>query len=154
MDKIVIREFCSCQEDKKLVNDFFDNMGFDSKMFFNRGDGNRQNALKFFDGTLKNHTCWMAVQNGKMVGYVFLWDVDKGVVWFGIAVSDELKGKGLGRKLAETAIDYAKDNGKGGVMLTTHCANFRGQALYEKCGFKKIGTDPSGEYLYLLNFDK
>lgn len=148
--EILIREFE--QSDKEIVDNFFDRMGFDSKMFFNRGDGNRKTAMNFFDNTAKNYKYWLAHDGEKMVGYVFLWDIDKSVVWFGIAVSDELKGKGLGTRLAQTAIDYAKDNGKGGVLLTTHAANFRGQALYEKCGFEYIGTDPRGEYLYILRF--
>ena len=87
-----------------------------------------------------------------MAGYVFLWDVDSSVVWFGIAVADAYQRRGLGWRLAQTAISWAKEHGKGGVLLTTHAANFKAQALYEKCGFRRIGTAFDGEWLYLLRF--
>ncbi len=151
-DSIIIRPLE--KGDRALVVDFFSKsrMGHESRMFFNRRNGNLNRALKFFDDTLENHVNWIAFDGERMVGYVFLWDIDKSVVWFGIAVSDDYKGQGLGTRLTQTAIEYAKANGKGGILLTTHIANFRGQALYEKCGFVQIGTDDRGELLYLLRF--
>ena len=145
-----IRRFQPGDEDR--INGFFDALGFEARMFFNRLDGNRQGALSYPQDDPEKCVRWMACDREKMVGYVFLWDLDTTVPWFGIAVADEAKGVGLGRKLAEMAIQYAREKGKGGVLLTTHIANFRAQALYEKCGFRQIGTAPSGELLYLLRF--
>ena len=149
-DSLEIRRFRP--DDRERVNGFFDSLGFDARMFFNRLDGNRQNALRYFDGTLENTIQWMACDGDIMAGYVFLWDVDSSVVWFGIAVADAYQRRGLGWRLAQTAISWAKKHGKGGVLLTTHAANFKAQALYEKCGFRRIGTAFDGEWLYLLRF--
>ena len=139
--------------DRERVDRFFDSLGFEARMFFNRRDGNRRGALRFFDGAPEeNAVRWMACDGDVMAGYVCLWDTDRSVVWFGIAVADAYQHAGLGRRLAETAVSYARENGKGGVLLTTHPANFKAQALYESCSFERIGTAPDGEWLYLLRF--
>ncbi len=150
MKNIEIRRFQPGDEDK--INEFFDDLGFEAKMFFNRQEWNRKSALRYMEDKPEECVRWMACDGEKMVGYVFLWDLHTSVPWFGIAVSDSCKGIGLGRKLAEFAISYAKEQGKGGVLLTTHIANFRAQALYEKCGFQRLGTSLGGELLYLLRF--
>lgn len=147
---IEIRRFQAGDEER--ITGFFDNLGFDARMFFNRLDGNRKNAMNFREDDPAKCVRWMACRDGEMVGYVFLWDLDTAVPWFGIAVADSVKGTGLGHRLADTAIAYAREQGKGGILLTTHIANFRAQALYEKCGFRQIGTHFSGELLYLLRF--
>ena len=63
------------------------------------------------------------------------------------------KGKGIGYQLMTYAEDYAKSKNKGGISLITYVANLRGQSLYEKCGFNKIGIHAaSGEIFYLKRF--
>lgn len=69
-------------------------------------------------------------------------------------MADDYKGKNLGRKLMKKAEDYAISMNKGGILLTTHVANLRGQGLYERMGYEKMGMHKSGEILYLLRFDK
>jgi len=145
--------------DKELVNEFFDQMGGESRSFFNRGDGNRHNALSFFDknGDEPNAVRFLssvAGENGKeiMTGYVFAWDMDSGVPTLGIAVREEYKGQGLGRLLIRHLADYLESGNYGGVMLTTSFANVRGQSLYTRMGFAHIGTHTSGEMLYILKF--
>ena len=147
--------------DRELVNEFFDQMGGESRSFFNRGDGNRNNAMGFFDknGDEPNAVRFLsslAGANGKeiMTGYVFAWDMDSGVPTLGIAVRDEYKGQGLGRLLIKHLSDYLKAGAYGGVMLTTSFANVRGQSLYTRMGFEHIGTHTSGEMLYILKFNR
>jgi len=146
-----IREFTMA--DKELVRDFFDQMGGETMAFFNRGDGNRKTAMGFFDGGMKNTLFWLAEYEGKMVGYVFIWDMASMIPWLGIAVSEDMKGKKLGRRLMKRAADTAVSEGKGGILLTCHLANARAQALYERCGYIRMGTHTSGEALYLLRFE-
>jgi ribosomal protein S18 acetylase RimI-like enzyme len=148
-DGVAIRPFE--QGDRALVCAFFDQMGGETRAMFDRDSGNRYSALKFFDGDNAAHR-FMAVKDGRMVGYVFLWDMDKSVPWLGIAVAEDWKGRHLGRLLMEHAHQYAKANGKGGVLLTTAHANVRGQGLYERMGYERLGNHSSGELLYLLRF--
>lgn len=149
---IAIRPFASA--DRQLVTDFFDQMGGETRAFFNRDDGNRHTAMQFFDGAGAQDTVrFLAEAQGRMAGYVFLWDMNKGVPWLGIAVAEDWKGRHLGRRLIEHAHAYARAAGKGGVLLTTGVANLRGQGLYERMGYERLGTHTSGEYLYLVRFD-
>ena len=86
----------------------------------------------------------------EIVGIVFLWKKDSGVPWLGIGIAEKWKGKHLGRRLMDTARQYAESKGAGGIMLTTAQTNFRGQGLYEHMGYEKLGVHHSGEFLYLL----
>ena len=158
-EKHLIRKFA--MEDRELVVEFFAQMGGESRAFFNRGDGNKNNALSFFEKN-GDKPSWVRFLSSTindrneeiMTGYVFAWDMDLYVPTLGIAVREECKGKGLGRVLMQHLISYLTENDYGGVMLTTSFANIRGQSLYERMGFKHIGTHVSGEMLYLLNFKR
>jgi len=150
-DELLIREFTI--DDENLVKSFFDQMGGETKILF-RSDGNFKNAMRFFDKTSENTVYFLVEHNGIMVGYLYLWDMDKSIVWLGVAVHDTIKGKGLGKKLMAHAEEYAKKHNKGGILLTTHFANIRGQALYEQTGYEMLGVYGSNmEFLYLRRFD-
>ena len=150
-ESIKIREFTA--EDKPLVERFFDQMGSETRAFFDRGRWNYKNALKYFTGESANTVYFLAEYNGEMIGYLFLWDMHRSVPWLGIAVHDGYKGMGLGGKLMRFAADYVRERDKGGILLTTHIANMRGQSLYEKSGYERLGVHTSGEFLYLLRFN-
>lgn len=144
--------------DRDMVNEFFDQMGPETTFFFNSTDYNRNYALKFWDDleTAKDNRYFAATEptadGGElMVGYVYLCDMGKKVPWLGIAVRDGYKGKHMGKRLIQQAIDCAKAENCGGILLTTHFANTRGQGLYQKMGFEKLGQHTCGsEFLYLL----
>jgi len=113
IEKHIIRSFVV--GDRELVTEFFQQMGGESRGFFNRNDGNKNDALSYFDkngeepdkvrflSSIKNN-------DGKevMTGYVFAWDMDLGIPTLGIAVRDEYKGRGLGRVLIQHLINYFK----------------------------------------------
>ena len=154
MEDITIRLFG--KDDQALVEDFYNRMGFESRFFFNATGYNYQRTMRYFSENPDEHILhWMAVLDGKMVGYVFARDTDKGIVSLGIAVSDECKGQHLGERLIDTVKQWCRENGKGGILLTTHTANTRAQMLYLRCGFLHMGiSNNRGEYLFLYNFDK
>ena len=155
MYQLPIRAF-DINADYQRVKNFFAQMGGESRAFFNRGNGNEKTALRFFDKSAaeKNsqYAFFMALDGEEMAGYVFLWDIQKSVVWLGIAVAENWKGKHLGRDLMKHAEDYAKSLNKGGILLTTNFANIRGQTLYTNCGYEHLGTHTCGELLYLKRF--
>jgi len=142
--------------DAQRVRDFFDQMGGESRGFFNRGGFNARTTLDFFTPDAaeryKNHAFFMALDGERMAGYCFLWDLDKSVPWLGIAVAEDWKGRHLGRALMAYAEALAREKNKGGILLTTHTANLRGQSLYERCGYERLGMHTSGEFLYLKRF--
>lgn len=149
----LIRPFC--KEDKEMVTAFFDQMGGETRSFFDVNSGNRKGALGFFDLPCEpNIKRFAALYDGRMVGYVFLWDLDTMTPWLGIAISEDWKGRHLGRKLLAYAEQYCHDLGKGGIFLTTHMANVRGQGLYARCGYQRLGIHNNGELLYFLPFSQ
>lgn len=61
----------------------------------------------------------------------------------GISVLQECWGKGVGSRLMEAAIDFAKNNaGVEIISLEVRADNTRAQALYRKFGFEEIGRFP------------
>lgn len=57
----------------------------------------------------------------------------------GIALQEKYWGMGIGKKLMEVAINWAKINGTSKVTLKVDSSNTRAISLYEKLGFKVEG---------------
>lgn len=151
LQDVVIRPFA--KGDRPLVEAFFGQMGGETRALFDAGGCNSRAVMRYFEGNDENAVRFLAECGGRMVGYVFLWDMHKGVPWLGIAVAEDWKGKHLGRMLLEHAHGYAGSRGKGGILLTTSVANVRGQGLYSRMGYERLGMHAGGEHLYLLRFD-
>jgi len=149
---IIIRRFTA--EDKTTIQLFFDNMGEKSAAFFNVNHGNEKRVMGYFTGETKNHIFFAAMKEGVCVGLMFIWDIDRAVPWFGIAVADDFQGQGIGTGMIDYLKGYLVENNYGGLLLRTHTENVSAQKLYEKCGFERIGVHPSGEYLYILRPEK
>lgn len=141
-------------DDREKLYRFFRRLGEEGSTFFNRGGGNETGAYAFLDGKLPNHIYWAAVADApegeEIAGIVFLWRKDTKVPWLGIGIAEPWKGRHLGRRLMTTAREWAQAAGAGGICLTTAPTNFRGQGLYERMGYERIGTYHDGEFLYLL----
>ncbi len=150
IESMTIRDFTP--SDKELVAGFFDRMGGETRAFFNRADCNRRTAMRYFEGGVKNMKYCLAEYEGEMTGYVFMWDLDTMIPWLGIAVAEAYKGRHLGRRLIAHMADYAREKGKGGILLSTHVANISAQSLYERTGFIRLGMQSASEALYLLRF--
>ena len=97
---------------------------------------------------------WVAVTDTsdgeEIVGLVFLFDIDTKIPWLGIGVAEKWTGRHLGRRLMTVAKEWAESVGAGGIMLTTDPENIKGQRLYERMGYTRIGNYTNGEFLYLL----
>ena len=148
---ITLREICA--GDEAEINEFFDALDPVSTALFNRRNYNRRGVLRFCSKGDPHRRYWMAELDGKMAGYVFFLDFHTSIPELGVAVRSDLQGNGLGKYLVEFAINTAKEFGKGGIQLTTHVANLRGQSLYEDVGFVCMGSCKSGtELFYLYRF--
>ena len=136
--------------DESLINEFFESMGGESRSLFNRRGFNQRGVLKYCANPDKTRRYFIAEKDEKMLGYVFFLDFNTSIPSLGIAVRDELRGLHLGRSLIAFAQSFAKEQGKGGIQLTTHVANLRGQALYENMGFQCMGICKNGTELFYL----
>ena len=69
-------------------------------------------------------------------------DPDNAVADFAIVVRSEIKGKGLGRLLLQSIVDYSRSRGTGELRGETLAGNLRMQHLAKDLGFElKTGTD-------------
>lgn len=133
-------------------------MGEKSTSFFNVNHGNEKRTMEFFENGKKDHIFWLCVEDEDredcVKGLCFIWDLDRSMPKFGIAVRDNCHHRGIGTALIEYVKEYCRENGYGGLFLTTAVTNFNAQRLYEKCGFDKMGysTDGEGEYIYINRF--
>lgn len=148
---LVIRPFAP--GDRPVVEDFFRNLGEEGTFFFN-GDGiNEKPALAWFEGKSREHAYFLAEEAGVMLGFLVFYDYHWKTPWLGIALREDARGKHLGTRLMAFAEDYARRNGKGAIILTTHKDNVRGQALYKKSGYTYLGIHTTGELLYIRYFE-
>ena len=60
--------------DEEMINSFFDLMGGETRAFFNRRDYNRRGVLKYIARPDATRKYWVAMHEGKMIGYVFFLD--------------------------------------------------------------------------------
>ena len=116
-----------------------------------------------YSDLLKKSKCFVCEYNDEIVGMAYL--VSKGnptdifqTDWSYIrmvSVAPKYSGKGIGKKLTQMCIDYAKDNDEQFVAL--HTSEFMNSArhIYEKIGFKiikELDLHYGKRYwLYLLN---
>jgi ribosomal protein S18 acetylase RimI-like enzyme len=145
--------------DDDLFVAFYAALSQETLFFFSAHDPNPVKLHELVAGipaetTIRRFAAVYPGEHGEeMAGYLFLWDLDRMVPWLGICVRDDFKGQGLGTRLMRHAQEYCRARGKGGILLTTHKENMRGQALYRKMGFEILGVDPRDELLMIFRLD-
>lgn len=93
-----------------------------------------------------DHVAWLAYVGGQLAGQILVhenWN-RFAIIW-DIAVDPPYRRHGVGRRLIEQAIRWARERGLPGVMLETQHINVPACRLYESCGFVLGGFDG---YLY------
>ena len=140
--------------DRESVHAFYRGLGEEGTYFFNRRGGNERGTYEYLEGGKPGQIYWVAVidtpDGEEIAGLVFLFNKKTKIPWLGIGVSEKWKGRHIGRLLMTAAKEWAEAVGAGGIMLTTAPENIRGQRLYERMGYERIGNQCNGEYLYLL----
>jgi ribosomal protein S18 acetylase RimI-like enzyme len=83
---------------------------------------------------------FVAEIDGRIVGYITTRidrRVGKGRIP-NLAVAKEARGRGLGRRLIERALDYFRREGLAYAMIETMAQNEVGRHLYPSCGFVEV----------------
>jgi ribosomal protein S18 acetylase RimI-like enzyme len=92
------------------------------------------------DCTLNPAGCFVAIRDGEILGYITT-RVDR-VNSIGripnLAVVQEARRLGLGRRLIHHALDYFRECGLKVAKIETMASNVIGQSLYPSCGFEEI----------------
>ncbi|NXJ86068.1 NAT8 acetyltransferase, partial [Trogon melanurus] len=69
-----------------------------------------------------------------------------------MSVSKDYRGRGIAKSLCEEVLRFARARGYGAVVLTTSAAQVAAQRLYERQGFRKVGTHSPSLLARLLCF--
>ena len=148
MEGLVFREMGP--GDRAGMEAFYRGLGDVSASFFNVNGGNERRTMDFFGPSPRpHHEYYVADCGGTVAGHLFIWDTDTRVPWLGLAVRDDFQNKGVGGFLLTSLFALLRGRGYGGLLLRTAATNIPAQRLYEKNGFERLGTHPSGELLYI-----
>jgi len=130
-------ELCVCAEDGRIgytlrsVTPYLKRYGpeiYDAQVYIRQPD----------------HAAWLAYVGGKRAGQILVrehWN-RLAIVW-DIVVDPPFRRQGVGRRLMELAVRWARERGLPGVMLETQNINVAACRLYESCGFVLSGLDVS-----------
>lgn len=105
-------------------------------------DEDLQNIAHYYSGKSR---FWVAEQNGRVIGTIGLKDKGENIAKLRrMFVMHALHGTGIGQKLLNTALSYAKQQGFVQIVLNTHDYMKRAHHFYEKNGFilKSTGSKP------------
>ena len=103
-----------------------------------------------FDAKLEK--CWIAVMGGEPVGCVMLVKDDPKAKKADVArirlllLDPRARGMGLGRRLAEECVAFARAKGYRRVTLWTHAELTAARAIYAKLGFRKTGQESHDDW--------
>lgn len=80
-----------------------------------------------------------ATERDRLVGYAICWTVVDQAELGNVAVAPERRGRGVGRRLVEAALERVRRRGARECFLEVRESNASAQALYRQLGFEVVG---------------
>ena len=91
----------------------------------------------------KRERCWIAERDGMRVGAVFLVKKSARTAQLRMLLVDPAaRGLGLGKRLVETCVDFARAAGYRRLVLWTQSELTAARAIYGKAGFRLVKREP------------
>ena len=101
--------------------------------------------LDHFDAT--GERCWIAERRGDIVGSVFVVRKSKTVAKLRLLlVEAEARGLGIGRRLIDECIRFARQAGYQKITLWTQSDLDAARRLYQQAGFRRIHSEPQANF--------
>jgi DNA-binding MarR family transcriptional regulator/N-acetylglutamate synthase-like GNAT family acetyltransferase len=95
----------------------------------------------------KLERCWIAEMNGENVGCVMLVKDEPGVARLRLLLVDpRARGLGLGHRLVDECVTFARQAGYGRITLWTHSVLAAARHIYEKAGFTLTSSEPKHSF--------
>ena len=93
------------------------------------------------------HCCWIAERDGEMVGSVFVVDADETTAKLRMLFVDErARGLGIGKRLTEEAMRFARAAGYTRMTLWTNDILTAAREIYRKAGFTCVASEPLHDF--------
>ena len=101
----------------------------------------------------------VAEEDGRVIGYAGAWIILDESHITNIAVAENARGRGIGRKLTEELLQVLSNLGASYATLEVRVSNLRAQNLYKSLGFISVGKrkryyEDNNEDAYLMVCDK
>jgi DNA-binding MarR family transcriptional regulator/GNAT superfamily N-acetyltransferase len=95
--------------------------------------------------------CRVAEKDGRVVGSVFVVEADAETAKLRLLyVEPEIRGEGLGRRLVEEALSFARSAGYRRMTLWTNDLLAAARHIYEKAGFRLVSEEPHESFGHKL----
>ncbi|RDY27348.1 GNAT family N-acetyltransferase, partial [Romboutsia weinsteinii] len=99
-------------------------------------------SIEIINEYIHRGECFIACIDNKIVGvYVIVKTRPLTLELINIAVDESYQGRGIGKKLISSAIDYARKENAKILEVGTGNSSIYQLALYQKCGFRIVGID-------------
>src|SRR5436190_24372301 len=91
----------------------------------------------------KRERCWIAELDGERVGSVFVVRKSDQIAKLRLLILDpKARGRGLGRRLVEECLRFAKTAGYSSMTLWTQSILTAARGIYERAGFRLVAEEP------------
>lgn len=88
----------------------------------------------------------IAKENSKFAGTITFMGEENGVGHLRFLILEpHLRGKGIGKAIVTTALEWAKEMGYNHIWLSTHSVLETARHMYTKLGFVKVSEEPADE---------